>query len=184
MQNYKEVYATDLQNLRSFLKQNVKRDEAISSWEYYNKYLQLTTAYDEAREQSPFDGIEMAYGDYSSPVMLILPNFESAASQLFIKKIREYLESISNESRTYRFSELCLVSYGKGATSIDNVKLLGYEIGILKPKVILSLVKMNVPGMDVHCFDLTPQSLEDDQAIAEFLSVIPVQLSSENKKAS
>lgn len=184
MENYKEVFVKELTDLRTFLKANVNRQEAISTWEYCNKYLQLTTAYQEARGQCPLDGLEMAYGDYSSPVMIILPNFESAASRLFIEKIREYLVSISNENRTYRFSELCMVSYGKGTTDIDTLKLLGYEIGILKPQVILSLVKMNVPGMDVRHFELTQESIDDDEKIRDFLSVIQEKLPLENKKAS
>lgn len=184
MENYKELYVADLQNLRLFLKQNVARQEAIESWEYFNKYLQLTTVYDEAKEQCPLDGLEMAYGDFSSPVMIILPSFGSPIGQLFVAKIREYLESISNENRLYRFSELCLVSYGKGTSDVDIVELLGYEIGIIKPKVVLSLVKMTVPGQEVRVFDVTPQSLEDDEQITKFLSAIPEQLPTENKKVS
>ena len=184
MENYKEVFVQELTNLRTFLKANVKRQEAMDSWEYYNKYLQLSTAYQDARKQCPLDGLEMAYGDYNSPIMIVLPNFESAASRLFVEKIREYLTSISNENRVYRFSELCLVSYGKGTTDIDTLKLLGYEIGIHKPQVILSLVKMNVPGMDVRHFELTQESIDDDENIQAFLSVILEKLPLENKKAS
>lgn len=167
--DYRQQYANELQGLKDHLQRHVKPDEARPAWLYFNKRLRLSQFYDDLREENPMESLEFAMGDANASVVLVVKSFNDPDSVALIKGIKRYLANQSTPAKTYRFHNICTLSFTKEADFIEHGPALATEIAIIKPELIITPLQIKIKGLPFQTLDLTPEILSSESSLDLYL---------------
>lgn len=152
--SYKEVYAPQLNQLKEHLKTFEDKQEASQAWKYFNRVLMLNHYYDSLRLDYPMDALEFAYGNLCSQVAIILPSYQDVGGRIFIDALKELMKKSCTPTYGIHLYEFAVLSYEKGAFDLDCVDAISTELGIIKPKHVISLVPMSLSDADMTFIDM------------------------------
>ena len=163
--SYKETYKEELQQLKSHLQTNCQPGDARSGWLYFNKRLRLTELYHGLYEECPMDRIETVLGDVNAPVVLLLPSFTEPVSKAVIQGIKAIFKQKTTPTKSYSFHHLAVLSYEKGVPFMEHSEILAVELTVIRPKLILSLMDIQIEGLQTKRLPFTEKDIKEDNFI-------------------